>query len=66
MRPDHVARLSAVLFVTLGECDAFDGQKQLVGSLEAAPSLCDGLNEIEDHQLRRLLESAAFVRTVLF
>ena len=33
---------------TIGECDAFDDQRQLVRPLQAAPGLGRGLNELED------------------
>jgi DNA invertase Pin-like site-specific DNA recombinase len=43
----------------VGEGDALDDLWQLVRALQAAPRLCGGLNELEDHELGRLLGQRA-------
>ena len=43
----------------IGECDAFDDQRQLVCTLQSAPGPGGGLNELEDHQLGRFLRQRA-------
>jgi len=53
------ARSSGAIFSvfrgdTIGECDAFDDQRQLIGALQAPPCLCGGLDEFEDHELSDL------------
>ena len=60
IRPDQAARFSVPFTAhTVGESDTFDDHWQLLRTLQAAPCLCGGLNELEDHELRGLLRQCS-------